>query len=153
MLRKSLFVAALLATATLTAQVASRITGSVVDASGAAVADATVNVYVHGGNAPILTTKTTNEGLFEIPSVRPDVYDVTIQAAGFTEARVNSVTVETAKSTAVPAITLQVSSTAQTLEVTDTSGAQLQTANAEITNTLSHTQLETLPVLDRQVST
>src|SRR5882724_5627297 len=86
------------------AQVSGRLTGSVNDPSGAALANATVNLYVPGGKSPILSTKTTNEGSFEIPSVRPDVYELGVQAAGFAEARVGNVHVDPSKATSVPPI-------------------------------------------------
>jgi len=134
------------------AQVAGRLTGSVTDASGASVANATVNLYVPGGKSPILSTKTTTEGLFEIPTVRPDVYELGVQAAGFAEARIGKIHVDPSQVTSVPPITLQVSSTSQTVEVSDSGGATVQTTSAEVSTTLSQAQIETLPVLDRQVS-
>ena len=133
-------------------QVAGRLTGSVSDSSGASVANATINLYVPGGKSPILTTKTSNDGLFDISTVRPDIYDVGVQAAGFAESRINGVHVDPAKATSLPAITLQVSSTTQAVEVIEGAGAGLQVASAEISNTLSQAQVETLPVLDRQIS-
>jgi hypothetical protein len=134
------------------AQVAGRLTGSVNDASGASVANATVNLYVPGGKSPILSTKTTNDGLFEIPTVRPDVYELGVQAAGFAEARIGNIHVDPSQATSVPPITLQVSSTTQTVEVSDSGGATVQTTSAEVSTTLSQSQIESLPVLDRQIS-
>jgi len=134
------------------AQVAGRLTGSVNDASGASVANATVNLYVPGGKSPILSTKTTNDGLFEIPTVRPDVYELGVQASGFAEARMGNIHVDPSQATSVPPITLQVSSTTQTVEVSDSGGATVQTTSAEVSTTLSQAQIESLPVLDRQVS-
>jgi hypothetical protein len=134
------------------AQVAGRLTGSVTDASGASVANATVNLYVPGGKSPILSTKTTTDGLFEISTVRPDVYELGVQAAGFAEARIGNVHVDPSQVTSVPPITLQVSATTQTVEVSDTGGATVQTTSAEVSTTLSQAQIESLPVLDRQVS-
>src|SRR5712691_9125955 len=48
------------------AQIAGRITGSVVDPSGAAVPRATVNLLLHGGKRTLLSTTTTPEGLFTL---------------------------------------------------------------------------------------
>src|SRR5215510_1840290 len=55
---------ALLTTSLTFGQVASRLSGNVKDASGAAVPGATVDVYLPGGEKPILTQTTTADGLF-----------------------------------------------------------------------------------------
>src|ERR1043166_2045763 len=123
-------------------QAASRLTGSVVDPTCAAVAGATVNLYVPGGKSPILTTKTTNDGLFDIATVRPDSYDLVVQAAGFTDARMTGVRVEPARATAVPNITLTVASSAQTVEVTEAAGTAIQSVSAEVSTTLTTKQIE-----------
>lgn len=142
-----------LLTASVFGQVAGRLTGSVTDPTGASVAGATVNLYVPGGKSPILSTKTSSDGLFDIATVRPDSYDLVVQAPGFTEARITNVRVETSKATTVPTITLTVASASQTVEVTDSAVTGIQAVSAELSTTLSQAQIETLPVLDRQVST
>jgi len=45
------------------AQVSGRISGSVVDASGAAVGSADVELFLAGGEKPLMVSKTTAEGL------------------------------------------------------------------------------------------
>src|SRR5258708_32612154 len=64
-------------------QVNGRLTGSVVDPSGASVINATVNVYLPGGKTPVLTTKTTSDGNFDFTAVRPDTYRLEVESAGF----------------------------------------------------------------------
>jgi hypothetical protein len=68
--------------------IAQEITGSIVgtvrDASGAAVAGATVTVTIPSqGNKQIRTVTTTGDGTFSIPNVPVNVYDVTVEAPNF----------------------------------------------------------------------
>jgi len=49
--------------------------------------------------------------------------------------------------------TLQIGATTTTVEVTATSGAELQTTNASVGTTLTTSQLESLPNMGRDVST
>src|SRR5205809_12751 len=65
------------------AQITSRLSGSIVDPSGAALPNATVDVLLPGGAKPILTTTTTGEGLFGFTAVPAGTYDLSITAAGF----------------------------------------------------------------------
>ena len=60
-----------------------RLTGSVVDPSGAAIPKAMVSLVLHGGERTLLSTLTSNDGTFAIESVRPELYDVVVEASGF----------------------------------------------------------------------
>src|ERR1051325_5430575 len=77
----------------LNAQVAGRLSGTVVDQTGASVPGATVNVYVAGGKEPVLTGKTNDAGVFSFIAVRPDSYDVAVEAKGFARTVVHQVKV------------------------------------------------------------
>src|SRR5262245_51713625 len=66
------------------AQATGRLTGTVADPSGAKIADATVSIYLAGGKTAILTAKTSSEGLFDFPALRAELYDVGVEAPGFT---------------------------------------------------------------------
>ena len=145
----SVFVSFLLASS-LHAQVAGRLTGSVVDQSGAAVPGAKVSVYLSGGQTPVVATETTAEGLFTVPTVRPDYYDIAVESTGFTGARLTRIKVDAAKETAVPPIKLEVAAAVQTVEVSD-AAAGVQTTSADVTTTITPSQVDKLPVLDRQV--
>ncbi|HBY64647.1 MAG TPA: hypothetical protein DEH78_32915 [Solibacterales bacterium] len=147
----SLFALSLSLSAVLHAQVAGRITGSVVDQTGAAVPAAKISLTLPGGSTPVLTTETTADGLFNIPTVRPDFYDLQVQASGFNKATLSRVKVDPTKETSLPAIRLDVSSTSETIEVRESTAA-VQISASEVTTTISRAQVDSLPVLDRQVS-
>jgi len=131
-------------------QVAGRLTGSVVDPSGASVVNATVNVYLPGGKTPVLTTKTTSDGNFDFTAVRPDTYRLEIVATGFNNAVQENVTVDPVHQTSLSPIHLGIQSAAQTVEVSG-NVASVDTNSVEVTSTVTQSQILNLPVLDRQV--
>src|SRR5579864_7167998 len=73
-----------LAASCMFAQVTGRLTGTVVDPSGASVPNAKVGIYLPGGKTPLLSTTTNSDGIFDFLGVRPDLYLLQIDAAGFT---------------------------------------------------------------------
>jgi hypothetical protein len=133
-------------------QIAGRILGTVVDPTGAAIPNATVNLMLAGGNKAVLATKTTSDGNFTLTSVRPDAYDLKIEASGFTAATIGGVRVDPAKDTSLPPTRLALAAASQTVEVMESS-TSVQTTATDITTTLTQTQIQNLPVLDRQIST
>ena len=145
-------VTALLAATFLHAQVAGRLSGVVVDQTGAAVPGAAVNVFITGGKEPLFKGETNESGQFSFVTVRPDTYDVSVEAKGFTRVVVREVKVAPVQETSLPAIKLELQANTTTVEVaSDVQAVQL--SNAEVSSTITSTQVQNLPVLGRQVNT
>ena len=140
--------AALLAASGLNAQVSGRVTGTVVDASGAAVPNADVSLQLPGGNSAIYSTKTGGTGDFSLPAVNPATYNLVVETKGFVKVVVGDLQVDSDRSTDVPTVKLQVASVTATVEV---SGATqtVETSNAEIATTITNQQVQNLPTLNR----
>ena len=132
-------------------QVSGRLTGSITDPSGAAVPDATVNVYLPGGKTPVLKQKSTSAGLFDFTSVRPDTYKLEVVAPGFTNFVQENIAVDPVRQTTLAPIQLSVQSTNQTVEVVG-SVATVDANSVEVNSTVSQSQVINLPVLDRQIN-
>ena len=98
-----------------------------------------------------MTTETTAEGLFAIPAVRPDFYSISVESAGFIKTTISGVKVDAAKETALAPIKLEIEGAAQTVEVSESTNA-VQTSSVEVASTIRPSQVENLPVLDRQVT-
>ena len=130
------------------AQFSGRVTGAVVDASGAAVPGAQVDLILAGGQRALMTVRTSSDGLYHFIGVRPADYDVSVDAKGFVKAVVRSVTVDAAKETSIPAIKLQLASVTQTVDVV-AENAGVETSSAEISGTISMEDIRSLPILDR----
>src|SRR4029077_2262493 len=64
-------------------QASGRLTGSVTDPSGAAVPNAIVDLFFKDGTNPLLSTTTTNEGLFTMTGIRAGTYQIAITANSF----------------------------------------------------------------------
>lgn len=132
------------------AQIDGRIAGSVVDVSGAAVPGAEVDLLLVGGKKPLLTGKTSADGLYHFIGVRPGYYDLVVDATGFVKTTLHNISVDPARETSIPPIKLQLASVSQTVEVkSDVQG--VQTTNAEISQTVSMEEIGNLPILDRDV--
>src|SRR5579875_1103556 len=130
------------------AQLSGRISGAVVDSSGAAVAGAKVNLYLAGGSRPLLTATTSSEGLFNMLGIRPADYDLTVEAPGFLKATMHDITVDAARETPVPAIKLALAAVTQSIDVAaDSQTVELN--NTEVSNTISMEDIRNLPILDR----
>jgi len=132
------------------AQMSGRVTGSVMDASGAVVPGAAVELYLAGGKRPLLTTTTSAEGLFHFIGVRPAYYDLTVESRGFLKSTLRGVSVDPARETSLPPIKLELAGTRQTVEVS----AEVQgvdASSAEVADTISMEQIKNLPLLDRDV--
>jgi hypothetical protein len=132
-------------------QVGGRLTGSIIDPSGAAVPNAVVNIYLPGGKTPVLTMKTTSAGIFDFTSVRPDTYRLEVVATGFTSVAQHEVVIDPVRQTTLPPIQLSVQSATQTIDVVG-SVATVDTSSVEVNSTVSQSQVLNLPVLDRQIN-
>jgi hypothetical protein len=129
------------------AQVAGRILGTVVDSSGAAVPNANVSLTLPGGDRPILIGTADAEGIFSLNSVRPDSYDLAVEAPGF-QKQVLRVKVDAGRDIALPAIRLNVSGVTAEVAVVETV-TTVQTSTAEVSSTITKAQIQQLPMLDR----
>lgn len=125
-----------------------RLTGSIIDPSGAAVPKATVSIFLHGGKRALLATLTSNEGAFAIESVRPELYDVVVEAEGFQRYSLENVKVDPSRSTDLAPIRLTMGSTSTWVEVTATAES-VQTTSTAIATTVTSEQIRRLPVGDR----
>ncbi len=144
----TLLVGILAAGSLLNAQITSRLTGSVVDPSNAAVPSAKVDILLPGGTTPIISSVTTADGLFAFTGVPVGTYDVVVSASGFRKSSERSVVLEAGKELALPTIRLELGGTTETVEVKE-NALNVQTTNSEIATNVSHSQVQDLPILNR----
>src|SRR5215469_9711120 len=80
-----------------TAQLSGRISGTVVDSSGAAVPGATVSLYLVGGAKPLTTTQTSADGLYHFIGIRAAYYDLSVDSSGFLKNTLRNISVDAAR--------------------------------------------------------
>src|ERR1700679_1662153 len=104
--------------------------GTVTDAGGAAVADATVKITNLQTNDQ-RTVQTDGSGVYTVSTIPAGTYGVNVTKAGFHDSATTGVLVN-ANNTVRVNPTLQVGSVSQTVEVQSGVAAQLQTDTADV---------------------
>jgi len=130
------------------AQSTGQLGGQVVDASDLAIPEANVSLLLPGGEKPIFAVVTGKDGLFTITSIRPDVYDVTIEKAGFQKQVLRNVRVEASQNTLLPKSKLEVQTVRQSVDVIATV-ATVQSSSVDVSSTITNAQIQRLPMIDR----
>lgn len=129
------------------AQIAARLTGSVVDPSGAPIPGAVVEIYLPGGAKPLQSMPTTGDGLYAFTAVPAGTYDITVTAKGFRKSIARGVVLKAAEESPL-AFKMEVGTTVETIEVKE-STETVQTTNSEISMNVSRSQVKDLPILNR----
>jgi outer membrane receptor protein involved in Fe transport len=120
-----------------------QIAGTITDATSAVILGAKVSAK--SVNTGLTRETTTNSaGIYTIPSLRPDTYDVTVQASGF-QSFTQRVQVSVGSKTEV-SVQLTVGSTTQIVEVTASAGAAIvNTENQTLSEVITAEQIDQLP--------
>jgi hypothetical protein len=139
----ALFAVLTLATSPSFAQaISGDVTGTVLDATGAGVPNATVTV--ENVATGVKATATTNQsGEYRVSNLLPGTYNVNVSAKGFTAASVKNLSVELNRAVSAN-VTLQVGSTSETVEV-NAAAVQIDTTTAQVQNTFETKAAADLP--------
>ena len=127
------------------------IVGTVTDNTGAVVAGATVTA-IDKATGDTRSTTTNDVGHYIFQNVNPSTYVLKFKKAGFAELDVTGATVVVGTQL-TENVQMKLGSVSTTVTVTETAGAELQTMNATVGQTLGTVQLSALPAQQRDVST
>src|SRR5580698_9794453 len=127
------------------------VVGQVTDEQNAAVPGAAIKM-TDVSTSSVLETTSNNDGRYVFSSVTPGTYNISIVKQGFNTYDVNGQAVEISSVLTINAV-LKVGSTATTVEVSATAGAQLQTMNATVGANINFESLAKLPNMSRDVTT
>ena len=124
------------------------VTGTVVDSSGATIADAELTLK-NDGTGVSQTDKTHVDGVYRFPLVPPGTYTLTVTAKGFTTREIHNILVDA--STTVPVqVQMSVASAQVVIEVS-TQESLVQTESADLSTTVGEKMIQSMPLLTRNV--
>jgi hypothetical protein len=123
------------------------VTGTVADAQGGVVANATVNL-LDKQRGQTLTTQTTGTGQFNFPNVAVGDYGISIEQTGFATLT-KDIKVELNQVTTVDA-TLQAAGVSASINVAATSDAVVETDSSQLSRSFDTRQVLNLPVFGNQ---
>jgi len=129
--------------------ISGELTGTVTDASGAVVTNATITL-TNKEMAVNQTTTSGSAGSFRFPLLRPGTYTIKVVAKGFSTAETVA-TASLGQITSVP-IQLKVGAASETVEVT-AAAPLLQTESANLVTTYNTAQVEFTPNPGQDIST
>src|SRR5277367_3177831 len=141
-----IFLGILSAPPVLRAQTA-KVTGTVLDTSGAAVVAVTVTA-TNAATSNERSTTSTDTGAYTIPSLPPGIYNFSFTKAGFKVARFAQITLTVDQTMTLDA-KLEVGAVSSTVEVAAANVAQIDTENATLSNVVEHKQMTELPLILR----
>jgi Carboxypeptidase regulatory-like domain len=131
--------------------IAGTVIGQVTDESGAAVPGVSIKI-VDLATGASFSTVSNDTGRYEFATVAPGKYDINFTKTGFSEFNIRSQDIKIGIVLTANA-TLKIGSTSTTVEVSATVGAELQTMNATVGNSISNQSLMVLPNLGRDATT
>jgi hypothetical protein len=135
-------------TASLFAQANGRLNGTVSDSSGAAIAGASVELFLADGQTALSKTTTGANGAFSFAGIPAGSYDLAIANPGFRKEILRRINVSANVDTSLKPVSLELSQTTETIEVS-AEAATVQTTSSEVTATVTNAQLRSLPSLNR----
>ncbi len=143
----SLLIVAAIAVDTRAQAVYGSVSGTVTDAQGAVIPDATVTITSVERNTSD-TVQTNDSGLYVKDRLLPGTYKVTIEKSGYKQGLVPTVVVNV-DAQAKTDVTLEAGQVTETVTISATEGQLLKTDRADVATTFETKQITDLPILDR----
>ena len=139
----AIFAMVLTASVTFAQTTSGELVGTVKDATGAVVPNATVTV-TNEATGVAVTVQATSGGEYRAGNLLPGSYQIVANSPGFQAYTLHNVTVELNK-TETHNVTLSVGGSATTVEVTAEAGAALDTTTINLSQVLGNKELSELP--------
>ena len=128
--------------------VSGKISGTVLDSSGAVVPNAEISI-TNQDTGVVRSTTSSSDGLYSVPSIVPGNYSVEVNAKGFNRAQVKNIVVNVGTETRAD-INLQVGGTAQTVTVTE-SIPTVETTSTDVSQVMDQDLIKNIPLNARDL--
>ena len=119
-----------------------KVTGQVADPQGLVIANAKVHLVSQEG-AEVLDTVSDETGHYTFANVAPGRYKLSVEAEGFNPFVSEEITVRAGQTTTLDAQLTEIQ-TKETVTVQGGGAAQVETSNAEVSGTLTESEVKTL---------
>ena len=119
--------------------------GTVIDATGAAVPNATIEI-THQNTGTKTTTKTNADGQYRFNNIPIGLYNLTATSSGFATSNLKNIDIQLSK-TSTANITLQVGSVSTSVDVAET-GVVIDTTTAQLQSNFDSRQIVNLPIIE-----
>lgn len=123
--------------------------GNVTDSTGAVVPNAKVTA-LNTATGISTVTNSNRSGLYTFPSLQIGPYTIDVEVSGFERSETKSITL-TANADLEISVKLTVGTNAETITV-DASAAQVETANTQLEQTISDSEIENIPLFGRDAA-
>ena len=128
-----------------------KLSGTVLDTSGAAVPNATIVLTNESTKAEVTQTRTNGGGSFSALQVPAGKYTLTVQANGFERYTLTGISLTIAQDLQLP-VTLQPGAASTNITVSASTQPQLQNAATAISTVLNPKQVQDLPLPNRDIT-
>ena len=126
------------------------ISGVVTDSTEAVVPNAAVTIINADTRVTAWHGMTNESGVYRAPSLPAGRYDVTVELQGFKRAEVAGINLTVDQRAAIN-VTLQPGAVAESVTVEGKTAGQLSTESSSLGNTINTTQVQNLPLPDRNI--
>ena len=131
------------------AQFRASLQGSITDPTGAIIPGATVTLTDNSTNHTSTTTS-SGSGVYTFNALPPDQFTLTVTATGFKKKSLDNVKILPEQANAVN-VTLELGQTTQTVTVSGSQAAALDTETATLSGNIDSNQIQHLPSFNRDV--
>src|SRR5436190_3496576 len=127
-----------------------QVLGQITDPSGAVVPQSKIELRDNATGA-LRSTNADAAGQYAFAQVAPGLYSITVSASGFAKTVAPSVKVEVGKTVTIN-MSLSLGKPTEVVEVHSTAGAELQTLDSTVGNTVGGEEILALPTLERNTT-
>lgn len=124
------------------------VSGSVVDSTAAVVPGATINLISESRGTRLSAVTASSSGEFVVPNVPPDTYTLEIASHGFQTFQRTGIAVSPGDRVALGPLTIKVGAISQSITVSSEAPV-LQTESADRSSTITSTEVQNLPLSNR----